>query len=125
MELPQDERPAQTNRQGDAPFQNGFSRTSDVCGNKLTGFNNKENHRAKIRKCKPDSEAKKRISFVISLAPHFQFGDHTPDIDRDHLPEGVCPKNRISPCRLCDLRVSVLRFAKKKIHHGGMENTEK
>src|SRR5437773_4175407 len=31
-----------------------------------------------------------------------------------HLGSGVCRKNRISPCRLGDLRVSVLRFANKK-----------
>src|SRR5207253_6922270 len=31
-----------------------------------------------------------------------------------HPASGVCQKNRISPCRLGDLRVSVLRFAKKK-----------
>ena len=26
---------------------------------------------------------------------------------------------------LCDLRVAVLKFAKKKIHHGGTESTER
>ncbi len=38
---------------------------------------------------------------------------------------GVCRKNRISPCSLRELRVSVLKLAKKKMHHGGTENTEK
>ena len=36
-------------------------------------------------------------------------------------PFRVCRKNGISPCRLRDLRVSGLKFAKKKVHHGGTE----
>ena len=34
-------------------------------------------------------------------------------------------KNRISPCILRGLRVSVLILLKKRMHHGGTENTEK
>src|ERR1700686_5029206 len=37
----------------------------------------------------------------------------------------ACRNNRISPCKLRDLRVSVLKLLRKKLHHGGTQNTEK
>ena len=108
MELPQDERPAQTNRQGDAPFQNGFSKTSDVCGNKLTRFNNKENYRAKTRKCKPNSEWKPGSVFVIPLAPPFSAWSH-PNIDLI-----ICPKESVGKTLLSVLRVFLVHLLLSK-----------
>ncbi len=39
-------------------------------------------------------------------------------------PPGAGRKNRISPCNLSDLRVSVLKLLGEKTHHGDTENTE-
>jgi hypothetical protein len=37
----------------------------------------------------------------------------------------LCRSNRISPCKLRDLGVSVLKISKKTIHHGDTEHAEK
>ena len=38
---------------------------------------------------------------------------------------GVCRENPISPCKLSELRVSVLKLLRKTIHHGDTEHTER
>src|SRR6266446_6982517 len=42
-----------------------------------------------------------------------------------HPALGVCRENPISPCKLSELRVSVLKLLRKTIHHGDTEDTER
>jgi len=53
MQLAQNERSAQTNRQGASPLWVELSKACEVCGNELFDCDSKENYRATPQKCKP------------------------------------------------------------------------
>jgi hypothetical protein len=52
MELPQDESPAQTNRQRGTPLQGELNKFSELCEKNLIACNNTENYSALTRKYK-------------------------------------------------------------------------